>query len=265
MNLHYQVSGPIDAPVIVLSHSLATNLSMWDSVASLLQTRFRVLRFDFRGHGESPAPAFPCTISDLVDDVVSLLDTLGIDSAYYVGLSLGGMVGLNVGLDRPERLLGLVVCDAGAETPAASRPNWDVRTAQVAANGMQSIVDQTLERWFGTPVRFDGEKMDRVRAMISGTSQEGYIYCAKAVQAFDVKHRLAEMTVPTLYLTGELDTSAPPHLVQDLQAVTPNARFLLIRDAGHLSAVDQPHAVAAAITDFVDGLLRTTKAGKRHA
>jgi 3-oxoadipate enol-lactonase len=251
MDINYRVSGLAGAPVILLSHSLATNLSMWDLVAPLLEDRFRIVRFDFRGHGGTPALSSSCQVADLQNDAMTVLDELGIERAYFVGLSLGGMVGLATALDQPERLLGLVVCDAGAQSSVASRASWDDRIAQVAATGIDAIVEPTLGRWFGPAFRADDRKMDWMRAMVRTTEPEGYICCVRAIQDFDVKSRLGQMTVPTLYLTGDADGSAPPQLVEELHALTPGARFEVIADAGHLSAVEQPQAVASAILKFI--------------
>ena len=254
MHLNYRVSGPQDAPALVLSHSLGTNLTMWDRVLPILEQDFRIIRFDFRGHGGTPPTGTNCTVADLQDDVIALLDDLGIRRTHFAGLSLGGMVGLGLALDHPDRLHGLVVCDAGAQTSAASRSTWDARIAQLGAGGMSVLVEPTLERWFGDAFRSDAEAMNWMRAMILGTSADGYICCARAVQGFDVKRRLGEIGVPTLYLTGEQDQSAAPAMMQELQALTPGSQFLAIPGAGHISAVENPAAVGAAIAGFLTAL-----------
>lgn len=254
MTLSYRISGPADAPALVLSHSLGTNLAMWDRVLPMLEQDFRVICFDFPGHGGTPSTGPACTVDDLQRDVIALLDALEIKRAHFAGLSLGGLVGLSLGLDYPDRLLGLVVCDAAAQTSPASQATWDDRIAQVVAHGVDALIEPTLERWFGDSFRADTASMNWMRAMMGRTSAEGYICCARAVQAFNIRHRLGEMAVPTLYLTGAQDHSAPPAMVEALQPLTPRSQFVAIADAGHLSAVEQPAAVAKAIADFLKAL-----------
>lgn len=256
---NYRISGPNEAPPLVLSHSIATNLHMWDRALPLLEQDFRVIRYDARGHGDTGASGTECTIATLQDDVVALLDHLGIERAHFAGLSLGGMTGIGLGLDHPERLFGLVICNASAETPAASRASWDDRIAQVRTDGIEALIEPTLTRWFTEAMQSDQETMDWMRAIMRTTSPDGYACGARAVQSLDLKKRLGEMTVPTLYLTGEQDAGASPQVVEEMQNLTPGSRFITIASAAHMSAVEQPIAVGTAIADFLNSLSAAPK------
>lgn len=251
MDTNFQISGPADAPALVLSHSLATNLSMWDRVEPYLAGHFRVIRYDTRGHGATPNQVKVPTLADLERDVVELLDHLSIPRAHFAGLSLGGLVGLGLALDHPGRLISLVVCDAGPGGSVAARANWDERIAQVSSNGIDVIIESTLERWFGEAFRADAKAMEWMRAIVKNTTPRGYIDCARVVQAFDIRSRLGAIAAPTLLLTGENDSSAPPSVVQAMHQLIPNSRFVALPGAGHLSAAEQPAAFAAAVTHFL--------------
>lgn len=254
MNLNYLISGPEAAPPLVLSHALSTDLHMWDPVMPLLEHDFRVIRYDARGHGASPTTGSDCTLAGFQRDVIDLLDRLEIPRAHFAGLSLGGMVGMGLGLDHSDRVLGLVVCDAPAEIPAAARATWEDRIAQVRSGGIEALVEPTLARWFTEAFRSNPENMDWMREMVRRTSVEGYACCATALQALDYKTRLAEMRVPVLFLTGEQDAGASPEVMGEMHDRTPGSRFVTVTGAGHLSAVEQPEEVGPAIAGFLKGV-----------
>jgi pimeloyl-ACP methyl ester carboxylesterase len=177
------MSGPIGATLLVLSHSLATNLELWDGVLPMLENDFRVIRYDARGHGGTVPSGTDCTMVALQGDVIALLDHLGIQRAHFAGLSLGGMAGIGLGLDHPDRLLEFVVCDAGAQTSPASRASWDDRIAHVGTLGVDGLVEPTLERWFSGAFRSDRDTMNWMRTMMRSTSADGYICCARGAGA----------------------------------------------------------------------------------
>lgn len=251
---HYRISGPEGGAPLVLSHGLATNLHMWDPVLPALEQEFRVIRYDARGHGVTPSAGAACTLHDLQSDVIALLDHLDIARAHFAGLSMGGMVGMGLGLDHADRLLGLVVCDARADAPEAYRSSWDDRIARIKAGGLEVLVEPTLDRWFTEAFKSDSQGMAWMRAMVRTTSVEGFVCCARALQGLDYKRRLGEMRVPTLYLVGDQDAGAPPGVMRDMHRLTPGSTFIAISHAGHISAVEQPTAVAEAILGFLKAL-----------
>jgi 3-oxoadipate enol-lactonase len=195
--LHHILDGPEGAPVIVLANSLGTTLSMWDDQAPALQTRFRLLRYDHRGHGSSPVPPGPYMIEDLGRDVLALLEQLGIDRVSFCGLSLGGMVGMWLASEVPERIDRLVLCCTAARfAPGA----YDSRAR---TDGVTEIADNVLERWF-TPA-FRASQRDVVewaRRMLHETPAEGYAGCCEAVRDADLRSRLSDIRAPTLVIAG---------------------------------------------------------------
>ncbi len=251
--LHARIDGPAHAPVVVLAHGIATDLTLWDGIVPyLIRAGFRVLRFDARGHGRSPAPEGDYTLEVLGDDLLQLLHAHGISRVHLVGLSMGGMVGLGLALAHPDRLLSLTCCDARASAPAAYRANWAARAETVRLHGMEPMVAASVERWFaaGFATRMPAE-LARVEAMVRNTAPGGYRGCAAALRDLDYEGRLGAITVPTLFLVGAEDAGAPPDTMRAMAAATPGARFVEIPDAGHLSALEQPEAVATALLDFL--------------
>lgn len=251
MDINFAQSGAPNGPPLLLAHSLATNMAMWDDVMPALEANFRVVRYDLRGHGRTPPFANRCTLLDFQDDAIALLDHLEVDRANFVGLSLGGMIGLGLGLDHPNRISRLVVCNAGAATSPSGQTSWDERIASVRTHGIESLIEPTLERWFTRAYQTNKAAMDTMRAMMRTTSPRGYVCAARAIKALALKDRLSELSVPTLFVTGELDQGAPPNMVKDLHERVPGSLFLEIKGAAHMSAVEMPEAVGAAIAHFL--------------
>ncbi len=249
--LNYVLSGRQAAPVITLAHGLATDLTMWDDVVQHLESRYQVLRYDARGHGKSPASSDRFSLSELAQDVIDLLDHLKIEKTHFVGLSMGGMVGMGLGLDHAERIEKLVVCDARGDAPEAYRKSWDDRIERVSAEGVAVLAKPTVERWFTAAFGQNQEAVERMRAMVAATSADGYVGCARALRELDYTRRLPTMTVPTLFLVGSEDAGAPPETMRQMHQITPGSQFVQIDNAGHISAVEQPDQVAAAITRFL--------------
>jgi len=252
--LHARTEGT-GGPWVVLSHGIATDLGLWDGVASRLARRFRVLRYDARGHGGSDAPPGPYSLDTLGRDALALMDALGVAHAHFAGLSMGGMVGLGLALDRPDRLLSLACLDARASAPPEYRTAWTARAAAVAEGGMETMVEPSLSRWFAAGFReARPESAARVAAMVRVTHPDGYRGCAAALQELDYGARLHAIAVPTLFLAGAEDSGAPPEVMRAMAAATPGARYVEVPAAGHLSAIEQPAAVAAALEAFIGAL-----------
>lgn len=251
VTLNCTIDRQSDAPWVMFAHGIATDMSIWVDVAALLGSRFNILRFDARGHGGSESVGDDYTFALLIDDAVALMDALEISRAHYVGLSLGGMVGLGLALDHPNRLISLACCDARASAPPEYRTAWVNRRAAVLAQGMESIVEQSMARWFapGFRERHPG-RAAQVEAMIRRTSPNGYRGCAAALLTLDYSRQLARIATPTLYLVGEHDQGAPPATVRRMQEATPAAQYVEIPEAGHLSCIEQPDAVADALANF---------------
>ena len=248
-----RTEGSSAAPWLMLSHSVATDLTMWDWVSDGLAEEFRILRYDTRGHGGSEAPAGDYTMNMLADDAAGILDALKIDKVHFLGLSLGGMTGLGLALNHPDRLASLIVADARAQANPGYSASWQQRSEAVARQGIECIVEANLERWFTERFRRnDPDTMDKVRAIIRRTSTVGYRGCAAALAGLSYGERLKDIRLPVLYLTGSDDQGAPPEAMKEMQQVTPGAHYVEIPDAGHISCIEQPEAFGEAVTRFLN-------------
>ncbi len=257
INLNYEISGRDDAPVVMLSHSLASSLVMWQPQLGALESEFKVLRFDTRGHGDSDAPEGKYTLELLVQDAVALLDALEIDGVHFVGLSMGGMIGQNFALDHGSRLKSLALCDTTAFIPAESQPIWDQRIATVREKGMQSQVEETLERWFTAPYLEQNPPMvDVIRRQISATPVAGYVGCCEAIRRLDNLERLSGIAVPTLILVGEEDVGTPVAVSRAMQKRIPGSKLVVLPEARHLSNIEQEGGFNRTLLDFLLNFLR---------
>jgi 3-oxoadipate enol-lactonase len=242
VDVHHSLEGPEDAPMIVFSNSLGTTGAMWDAQAAALSDRFRVLRYDTRGHGETSAPAGPYTVAELGGDVLALLDRLGLERVSFCGLSIGGMTGMWLGVHAPERIERLVICCTGMQLPPAEM--WTERAALIREKGMGEVIDATMERWF-TPAfpERSPETVQRIREIFLTTDPEGYAGCCEALAEFDMRGQLDAITAPTLVIAGEDDPVGTPERAAAVGEEIRGSRVAILSDARHLPAVEQPDAV----------------------
>jgi len=248
LNCTVQGSGPW----VVMSHSLACDLHMWDEQAALLANDYTVLRFDTRGHGKSDAPAGEYTLEMLADDAKGLLNALGIKSCHWIGLSLGGMIGQAFALRYPGVFKTLVLADTTSRYPPEAQILWDARIATVDAKGMDALVEGTLSRWFTAGFRTTrGEVCDRAEAMIRATPVPGYAGCCHAIPKINFTSRLKEIRCPTLVIVGEQDAGTPVEMAREMHAAMPGSELVVIPSAAHLSNLEQPEAFNRAITAFL--------------
>jgi 3-oxoadipate enol-lactonase len=258
IDINYEIEG--DGPVVTFSHSLACNLGMWDEQVRALKGRYRVLRFDTRGHGQTSAPSGAYTLEQLSDDLKGLLDGLGIPATHLVGLSMGGMIGQVFALRHPAMVQSLVLCDTTSRYPAAAAPVWEERIKTVGAKGMESMVAPTLERWFTAPFRARRrDLMDRVGAMIGSTPAPGYIGCCQAIPKINVTERLREVRCPALVIVGEEDPGTPVDMARDIHAALPAAELAILSRASHLSNLEQPEEFNRVLGGFLDKLSGRSK------
>jgi 3-oxoadipate enol-lactonase len=250
INFNVRLDGPEDAPWLVFSNSLATDLSMWDEQVAALKKDFRILRYDQRGHGGTEAPAMRYTFDTLVDDVVALYDELSVPRAHFVGISMGGMTALGLAQRYTDRVDRLVVCDCtGASTPAGAQ-QWEERIGIASKQGMEPLVEPTVGRWF--PPEFVAKNppvLDEVRAMIRRTPVAGFIGCAAALSNFDFRPGLAQMWKPTLFLCGTKDVALGG--LKQMHAAVTGSQLVELEGAGHLSNLEQPAAFSRAVGDFL--------------
>jgi 3-oxoadipate enol-lactonase len=250
MRLHHTVEGPATAPALVLSNSLGTTLEMWEPQVPALAERLRVVRYDRRGHGRSPVPPGPYTVADLGGDVLELLDELELERVSFCGLSIGGVVGMWLAAEAPERVDRLVLCCTQPSFPPAGQ--WAERATAVRAGGVVVVAEPVLGRWF-TPGfhRARPDVVDRFRAMLVGTPAEGYAACCEAIGGADLWDRLGGIAAPTLVLTGEHDPVAPPERGEAVAAAIRGARHHVVRDAAHIVNAEQADAFTTAVLDHL--------------
>ncbi len=247
--IHYRVEGPAGAPVVVLSHSLGTTLGMWDPQMPALTERFRVLRYDSRGHGESAVTPGPYTVEGLGRHVIALLDGLGNRRAHFCGLSMGGMVGMWLGAHAPQRVEKLVLCNtAGRIGPPEI---WNTRIENVRKNGMNPIATPVLGRWF-TPAfheRMPGT-IEGMRRMLIETPVEGYVACCAAIRDADLRETLPRILARTLVIAGTGDAATPPADGRFLAEKIQGARYVELA-AAHLSNIEAPERFTAELMAFL--------------
>jgi 3-oxoadipate enol-lactonase len=233
----------------VLSNSLGTTLAMWEEQAQAMGERFRLLRYDHRGHGGSPVSPNPYKIDDLGRDVLALLDLLEVERFSFCGLSIGGMVGMWLAGEAPERVERLVLCC----TSARFAPDvFDTRARTVRAEGMSAIADAVVERWFTPAFRESSPKVaEWARRMLLDTPAEGYAGCCEAVRDADLGGRLGTISAPTLVIVGADDPAAPPDQAELTRDSIPDASLEVVPDAAHLANIEQPEAITQAILDHL--------------
>jgi 3-oxoadipate enol-lactonase len=250
MRLHHRVDGPSDGPVLLLGGSLGTTLEMWDGQLPLAE-QLRIVRFDHRGHGGSPAPAGPYTIADLAGDVLELMDGLGHARASYAGLSLGGMVGMWLAAHAPERVERLVVICTAAHMPNADA--YAERAVTIRAQGsIESIADGVLRLWM-TPgfAAAHPDLRSALRAMLTATDAEGYAGCCEAIAGFDAREQLHRLAAPTLVISGAEDAATPVGLQEQIADAIPGAQHEVVASAAHLAAVEQPERINQLIGEHL--------------
>ncbi|HEX2299561.1 MAG TPA: 3-oxoadipate enol-lactonase [Pseudonocardiaceae bacterium] len=246
VDVHYELTGPADAPVLVLAGPLGTTLDIWDPQVEALSEQFRMLRYDHRGHGGSPVPTGPYSMEDLTVDVVTLLDRLEIEQAAFCGLSLGGMVGIWLAAHAHDRVSSLVLCSTSAQF--GDPQPWHERGSVVRWAGTVSIADEVVERWF-TPdwAAKNPEQVERAKQMIANTNDEGYASCCTAIAALQGLRLLGRILAPTLVIAGKQDPAIP---------VNPHAEILANGIAGaKLKVLDAAHVVTVEQADTVNDLI----------
>ena len=248
--VHHVTHGPPDAPVVILGNSLGSTLSMWDAVAGRLCERFRVVRYDLRGHGRSPAPPGPYAIDDLGADLVRLVDDLGAERPHLVGTSIGGMAAMWAAAHAPDRVGRLVVIGSSVSLPPAGA--WIDRARSVLASGTASVAEQVTPRWVApTWAHAHPTEMEGFRAMFADADPAGYAGCCLAIAAMDLSDALPAITAPSLVVVGSEDPSTPPAHAETIADGIRDARLVRIPGAAHVPALDHPDEVATLIAEHL--------------
>ncbi len=242
-NLAYDLIGPEAAPVVCMTHSLASDGGMWaEQVPALLSGGFRVLRLDMRGHGGSDPVDGPYTMSQLASDVATVLDALAIPTVHYIGLSIGGMIGQAFALEHSARVLSAMWCDTMPQTPKGATQAWADREKIVQdANSLLPLADATVERWLTDAVKTNNPgRYRQIRDTIVGTTPTGYLGCTAAIQRYNFVPDLPSVKIPVLVVCGADDAGTPPEANRLIAELVPNGRYEQIADARHFPNVEHP-------------------------
>ena len=254
LRLNAELTGPVDGAPVVLLHAHGTQLRLWDPVVAHLHAsgrRYRILALDLRGHGASDTPPGPYAMGALIRDAERVMDHFGLRDAVVVGLCLGGMIAQGLATKRLDLVRAMVLSNTAARIGIAS--HWQARIDAVRAGGMEAIVPQTLDRWFGRRWR-DLPQVAQAHAMLLATPPEGWMAAAAAIAGTDFYTPTAALTLPTLVLAGVNDGATPPDLVKETADLILGSRFALIRGAGHLPMIDQPDAYDTELATFLESI-----------
>lgn len=255
VTLHYKVEGPDDGAPLVFVNSLGADLRVWDGVATYFTDKYRLVRYDKRGHGLSDSPPGPYSLADERADLAGLLQSLGIFRPIVVGVSVGGMIAVDYAAHHPVR--ALIVCDSALRFATAEF--WNERSAAIRREGMAAVAPRLAPRWFAPdfaerePAAYRGYVN-----MLARTPAQGYIATCDLLAQEDVIEQAGAVQAPALVVGGAQDVSSPPQMVQALAEALPNAQFELIENAGHLPCVEQPAALAQTMAAFLGKHLSDT-------
>jgi 3-oxoadipate enol-lactonase len=248
-SIHVEVEGPDSAPALMLSNSLGTTLAMWDPQAKAFAEKFRLIRYDRRGHGQSGAPKGPYSMERLGRDVLAALDALKIEKTHWCGLSIGGMVGQWLGANAPERMNRMILSNTACYY--ADKAFWNGRIKLLREKALGAIADATMERWFTKGFRESApQTIARMSEMLLSTPLEGYIGCCEAVRDMDHRDILANIKAPTLIIAGTQDPATTVENAQFIQQRVAGSKLALI-DAAHISNIEQPEIYTRTALEFL--------------
>jgi 3-oxoadipate enol-lactonase len=249
-SLDHRLVGPDGAPVLVLSNSLGTTQELWERQLPALAEHVRVLTYDHPGHGSSALPQQPCTVESLAHGVLQLLDELGLERVSVCGVSLGGMVGMALALEAPERVERLVLACTSAYL--GQPEGWAKRARIVRAEGVEAVADTVVGRWF-TPglARDEPQTVARFRAMLAATPPEGYARCVEAVGAWDARERISAIAAPALVIAGAEDPATPVEHAELIGSRIAGARLFVFERAAHLANVERTEAFTEAVLEHL--------------
>ncbi len=259
LHIHYRRSGYIGKPLVVFANALGTDLRIWSGVLDRLGGRIQSLCYDKRGHGLSDATPAPYTLDNHIEDLAGLLDHLRIKQAILCGVSVGGMIALGVAARRPDMIRGLVLCDTAHKV--GSDDFWNQRIDAIRENGIESIADSIMERWFTKSFcQTVPEAVAVWRNMLVRTPMEGYVGTCAALRDADLTGAARRLKLPVRCLCGSEDKAVPPELVQSLSDLIAGSHFQIVEGAGHLPCIEAADQLAFAISDLIEATNRNEHA-----
>lgn len=248
-----KISGKADGPALLLLNSLGTTTDMWAPQLKMLESFYRVIQIDTRGHGQSATPPAPYSFDDLVADAFGVLDRNGIKTASVMGCSLGSMTALGMGIQAPERIERIVCTAARADSPPPFRQSWDDRVGIMEEKGVEALWGGSLGNWLTPAFReANPDIVAKMEAEFLKTTQEGYLGCAMALKDLDYLKSLSTLDVPILFVAGSEDKGAAPDTMREMAATAKNGTFSLVEGAGHIVNVNQPEGFSSAIKSFLN-------------
>jgi 3-oxoadipate enol-lactonase len=257
IQINYELEGPEDAPTVMFSHSLAANLNMWHPQVQELKGRFRILRYDMRGHGKSEATDGAYSFEQLGNDAVSLMDALDIEMVHWVGLSMGGMIGMELGINHSHRVQTLTLANTKAFSPPGYSQERDARIDLVEKKGMDPLVEQIIGRWFTD--KFTAKNpgvIETVRKMIRTTPPIGMIGSCHALNGLDYKDNVSNIKTPTLIIAGEKDESTTVEDAEYLHHQIKDSQLVVLENCKHFSNMEKAAEFNASLDSFCQFHLR---------
>jgi len=253
MKTRYRLDGPAGAPVVTLTHPLGVTLALWDEHVEALAARCRVLRYDVRGHGGSEAPTGPYTLAQMAGDLFGLLDSLGVAETHFVGVSMGGLIGMTAALADPRRIRSLVLCDTTACYGPGVRPMWEDRIRVAESDGMTAdLVERTMAIWFTPEFRAERRQtVERIASMLRATDPRGYAAAIRAIGFVDLTANIAAIRRPALVVVGERDPGTPPSMARVIHERIAGSELLEIPGAMHCAVVEAKERFLPALLDFL--------------
>jgi len=251
--VNYQIDGPDSAPTVVVHHPLATNLTIWDELTAALTPRYRVVRFDARGHGQSEATKAPYDFRTLNADTIGLMDHLKIARAHFLGLSMGGMVGQHLGLEHPRRFNSLILSSTSSRIPAEAQPLWDERVKVAREKGMGSQVPLALTRWLAaSSVKDKPAVVARMTKYVESTPLEGYIGWCQAIRTLNITDRLKGIKLPTRVIVGAEDPGTTPAAAEAIHREIAGSDLVVVPGVSHMLHVEEPATFNKHVVEFLD-------------
>jgi len=252
VSISYEIHGT-QGPWLILIHSLGCSKAMWAPQVDALRDRYRVLCYDLRGHGNSTVDSTPGSLEVLRDDLIGLMDALGIECSHIAGISIGGMIAQMVAIQRPERAGHLVLANTSAIADPARLPAWQERIERARRDGVSALTQPTLERWFTEYFRCNEEIIvARIARQFSNTTFEGYRFCCEAIVGLNTLPDLPRIRSQALIVGGTEDSGSPVSALRKLETGIVNGQLIMIDGAGHLSSVDSSAAFNDAVTTFFE-------------